>query len=430
METLIASEIGKAKIAAARIKKGWKTDGEEPISEWRQKFESPELTLSESSWKRFYYARNAINAEKFRQLCEILGLDWKEIVDRTPTLSTNSFTHPLEPSLNFYGRDQELEELEDWFSNEGCLITLYGPGGIGKTALATKIVKTIAEKFDEIIIENFVYDVPIQEMLNNLPLTFRGGDLASRFNQFQLTQKLIHKLQSSRTLILFDEGDLRNAEVNSQEYLNYQNWFKQLSEFRFEQSFIVLTVQEVPPDMKVTHAKVKAIGELNAEAIQKILKSKNLELGLENCNKLIRKYGGNPAILKMAAARVIEYFDGDIDQFLEYSVIDEELIKSTIQPQIDSLTPLEQKILRFCADFSDPISLEDIKKEIEPEIQLDYARNSDFFKGIHKLNRRSLLEKHRREGEILYSVSTMIKKVVSATWANSKTVIDQTFSDI
>jgi len=46
-------------------------------------------------------------------------------------------------STPFVGRSKELETLEDWVSDPGCqVITITGPGGSGKTRLATRLAET------------------------------------------------------------------------------------------------------------------------------------------------------------------------------------------------------------------------------------------------------------------------------------------------
>src|SRR5262249_16935986 len=50
-----------------------------------------------------------------------------------------------------YGRSAELQLLSDWVVDEHCrLIVLLGMGGMGKTALATRLAADLAPSFDAV----------------------------------------------------------------------------------------------------------------------------------------------------------------------------------------------------------------------------------------------------------------------------------------
>jgi NB-ARC domain len=60
----------------------------------------------------------------------------------------------------FVNRMSEIAEITDRLSEPNCrLLTLVGPGGIGKTRLATRVAADCAEQFDD-----GVYFVPLQPL--------------------------------------------------------------------------------------------------------------------------------------------------------------------------------------------------------------------------------------------------------------------------
>ena len=52
----------------------------------------------------------------------------------------------------FFGREQEIQQLQNWIRRDCCrLITICGMGGIGKTALVTKLAKQISGEFEYVM---------------------------------------------------------------------------------------------------------------------------------------------------------------------------------------------------------------------------------------------------------------------------------------
>src|SRR2546427_3657647 len=54
--------------------------------------------------------------------------------------------------LSFYGREWEQDLLSEWVVEERCrVVSVLGQGGIGKSALATKVMHRVAEDFKVVI---------------------------------------------------------------------------------------------------------------------------------------------------------------------------------------------------------------------------------------------------------------------------------------
>ena len=57
------------------------------------------------------------------------------------------------PANRFVGRDGDLAQLRAWTADEGLpLLTLVGPGGIGKTRLALQLAASVAGEFDRVVL--------------------------------------------------------------------------------------------------------------------------------------------------------------------------------------------------------------------------------------------------------------------------------------
>jgi hypothetical protein len=88
--TYRASEEGKRKIQQARRLKGWIIDDPQPLVEASKILESDRdwensevyaYGISFPGWKRFLAGKQAIRPESFKAFCQVLDLDYQEIVD-------------------------------------------------------------------------------------------------------------------------------------------------------------------------------------------------------------------------------------------------------------------------------------------------------------------------------------------------------------
>lgn len=175
MATLKASQQGLARIKQARSAKGWAT------SDFRWIEATSEILgiswvrdgvladgVSEGTWKRFLAGKYPINAEAFKAYCQVLGLNWEEVVEESGGRSGRAEAGEQKPQEThdnlkskiakpksidwsdapdvsiFYGRQTELNTVRQWVVQEHCrLVTLLGMGGIGKTTLSVKLAKAL-----------------------------------------------------------------------------------------------------------------------------------------------------------------------------------------------------------------------------------------------------------------------------------------------
>ncbi|NEP42478.1 MAG: TIR domain-containing protein [Okeania sp. SIO2H7] len=97
MVTFKASKEGLIKIKQSRVEKGW------AISDYRWLEEATKIIdsslqeqgllavgISIGTWKRFLAGKSPINAEAFQAYCQVLGLEWKEVVEEIGGKVTDS----------------------------------------------------------------------------------------------------------------------------------------------------------------------------------------------------------------------------------------------------------------------------------------------------------------------------------------------------
>ncbi|BAY23906.1 WD-repeat protein [Calothrix sp. NIES-2100] len=447
MATLKASPQGLARIKQARSEKGWSVDDFrwiELASEvlgvcWQEKGVLA-VGISEGTWKRFLAGKQAINAEAFKAYCQVLGLNWQEVVERKDEgkrmkdevndFHTSSLTlHPSQdwgeaPDVSiFYGRSEELETVKRWVMQENCrLITLLGMGGIGKTTLSVKLAQEIIGSREENYAGNLLSlfasssHSPVQYIIwrslrNAPPVEDILAQLIQFFSEQQQTNlpsELQHRisllltyLRSSRCLMILDNAEsILQAGDRTGRYRPGCEGYGQLLQCVAEtshQSCLILTSREKPQGLAKYEGDSLPVRSLQLTGL---LETAGRELfnvkgkftaSPDQWQVLISRYGGNPLALKIVASSIRDFFDGDVSQFLAISqqgtfIFDD--IRDLLDQQFHRLTALEREIMYWLAINREPISLAELQADF-----VAYIPPRELLESLSSLQRRSVIEK-------------------------------------
>src|SRR5262249_42445235 len=106
----------------------------------------------------------------------------------------------------FYGRDEELLELQRWVVEDHCrAVAILGIGGIGKTSLAVSVARQMRDAFAFVFWRSLHNAPPLQSILQDC-ITFVSDqrcmdlpeDIESRISL------LVKYLREHRCLLVFD----------------------------------------------------------------------------------------------------------------------------------------------------------------------------------------------------------------------------------
>ena len=418
-----ASKTGIDIIRQAREARGWKVEDERPLKaaskvlvpnrNWDK--EPPGVNaygVSQTTWKRFLYATCPIRSATFKAYCQILHLNYTDILHcpsnaQFPNYDWNSA--PIEP--NFYGRVSELETLQQWLLHgQYRLILLHGLGGIGKTALAEKLADLVKHHFEGLIWQWFSYTRPLNELL--MDLLDRLSLNSAMSDTETLILKLLEQLRRRRVLIVLDERHWNEGD-RADDYLAgyrlYSSLLQRLSEPHL--SCIILTTREKPADVTaVAHSVVKAFNlqKLDEDAGCHILEARGLTFDQQTGRSLVQLYRGNPLALKLVASMIRnDLFNGNVSAFLNVTVVVPNLIEVSLQQQMQFLNDVEKAILCCLARSAEPLQPDELQQNLSSGIS-----NSDFIKAMFALERRSLLEKVSEGHQVLYTLQPMVMKFV------------------
>ncbi|MFZ4555784.1 MAG: NB-ARC domain-containing protein [Pseudanabaena sp.] len=297
----------------------------------------------------------------------------------------------------FYGRTEELETGKNWMIADRCrLLGVFGIGGIGKTAFATKLAEQVQSEFTLIAWKSLRNAPTVETMLSELVSFLTNQAIATLPSDFdRLLAMLIQVLKQSRCLIVFDnvESILRSGETTGQYNEGYQGYgelFRQVGEV-CHQSCLILTSREkpsevLPPESGDLMVRSLQLSGLKEEARQMF--REELAIAPET-RKLIDFYCGNPLALTVVSRSIYSMFDGNVQSFLDQEANVFGDIRQLIDQQYSRLSDLEQQVMYWLAIEREPITTDNLRQDIVPMVS-----KSQILESVISLRWRSLIEKN------------------------------------
>ncbi len=301
----------------------------------------------------------------------------------------------------FYGRVDELVNLEEWIVEDRCrIISILGMGGMGKTALAITLAEEIQSYFERIIYRSLRNAPPLEEVLQDLICFLSRSPKASLPQTLEgKISFLVECLQNQHCLIVLDgvESILCSGKLSgiySQGYEAYGELLKLIGEYQ-HQSCLMLTSREQLKEIAMLEgSRVKSLylRGLGVEEAKEIFKEKGKFRGSEaEWELLVAHFGGNPLILKTLASSVQEFFAGNISQFIMTLGQNRWLfgdIRTILDRMFERLSVAEQRLMYWLIVVQEIPPLSDLSSDTLPTKSLQ-----EFLAIVDSLRRRSLIEK-------------------------------------
>lgn len=313
------------------------------------------------------------------------SIDWGEIVDVSV----------------FYGRSQELAQVEQWVVRDRCrIVALLGMGGIGKTSLAAKLAHQVKNRFERVIWRDLYNAPPLEILLADLIQFFyqeSESSLALAPNLDGRISQFMEGLRSSRCLLILDNLETilqsgARAGCYREGYENYSQLLRLIG-VSPHQSSLLLTSREKTQEIAALEGRVLPVRSLELKGLksdegQQIFADKGL-LGSEaNLTKLSECYGGNVLALKLVATTIQDLFAGDLSEFLQQSSIVFGDIRELIEQQFQRLSELEQDVMYWLAINREPVSISLLYEDLTSPIN-----KINLLDTLESLGRRSLIDK-------------------------------------
>ncbi len=333
------------------------------------------------------------------------------------------------PDLStFYGRKKELSRLKEIVNQQRC-IALIGVAGIGKSALAAKLLSEISmdaqPKFDYLIWKSVAHAPSFPELISGLIELIQPWETYSdelpQYNQAMISV-LIKQMQSHSYLLVLDEYDslLKTTDLNQR--LEYSLFFRRFIE-ELDKSCLLLTSRILPLEIENMIESDRPIDFLKIEGLDTDSAIKFLsEQGLtsqKNYHDLIETYRGNPSELKAVAHRINHFFAGSTEKFFQNQTT---LISSKFETMLNEmfgqlLNQLQREILIYIAEeiisHSKPVQFNKLLNDMKHK-QTTKASTLELIKALEKLETQSLIESYKDPdtNEISFNLQPVIKKYI------------------
>lgn len=325
-------------------------------------------------------------------------------------------------------RLSELATLKNWILEERIrLVAILGISGMGKTAIALHLLSEIEDNFDFVIWRSLRTSPPPKAILKYLteflpPPKGQGeqkqpasGSCSQLGEQLSL---LMERLRQYRCSIVFDDVQM---VLGSEQIVggyrpgceSYGLFFKTIGELSHNSCLIInswtapLEIVELTNNQAPTRClELPGLGQ----AANKIFR----EAGLVDEDKwpeLIEIYGGNPCWLKTVANTIQDFFCGRVGEYLQHDSI---FLCAEITTRLDrlfqELSAIEQQAIAILAKEVQPVSMSQLlgNRDRPP---------SDLLSAIQSLEKRSLIQKVKRQNKVFFTVLPAIKEYLVVKWS-------------
>lgn len=226
------------------------------------------------------------------------------------------------PSSSFVGRQREIEQIIRWLNEPTCkLVTIFGPGGIGKTRLALAVARNIlnieseprlpASKIQHPAFPDGICFVSLaavddpaqtaQTIAKSLGLQF-GGNTTAR-------QAVIHYLQDKNMLLVMDNHEHLPVDLALFEEILQPGWrvkvlttSRQKLNLQLERVFELEGLPHTSPSIHSTQAMVDPAVELFLERTERISQLVADTNNLALIQRICQLVEGFPLGIELAAA--------------------------------------------------------------------------------------------------------------------------------
>ncbi|MEH2051528.1 NB-ARC domain-containing protein [Nostoc sp.] len=380
----------------------------------RQQDLAEELVLSRDTVSKFLNGKT-VDYLNFLEICRKLDLDWQDIIDlddsttESADLGVSFFSYD---SSHWVGREELVEELIKKIRGSCRLLLILGVTGIGKTALAEKLVVELQDRFSgdrinnvlRLNFDNKMESTDFATVATKLPEEWREEIPFDSSKPELLLQSLVKYLQENQVLVLIDslERLLKgNEEDGWSDFIDecWENFFLGILSAESCQSRLIITSQDFT--FKLHYYRYKNFW--HRQTLSGLNESEQCDffkkIGFDSPqNEKLLQIGkacrGHPLALRVITTELIESFDGNVQELWnEYlddiediekppeSIEDRQSIENSHKNKIDCATFWRKKLTAFLNKLLNNklLNKEILRENVMPDQKLGQLYNRDVF---------------------------------------------------
>ncbi|MTJ55949.1 ATP-binding protein [Anabaena sp. UHCC 0253] len=382
--SLKLSEPGRKKVEEKRKRNGWSANS----SAW-----CGDACTSVATLKRFREGK-AINQEVFQKLCEAVGVNWEDVVETDVSASSQPQITPAFSQFDesWVGREELIPQLKDKLEEICRVLIITGITGIGKTALAEKLVFDLQTdwlkgdwtKFHQ---ENFDNQTQSSDFVSvAVRWLEKWGQLVTqeeRKNPEQILHRLVNFLVNHRYLVVMDSLELIMKGNEDEGWSDFEDewwvkFFQALLASPTCQSRLILTTQELPGQMPSRYQNFWHPQRLSGlETSEQLALFEKTGLDIESSSghkpyleRIGTAYEGHPLALRVISGEIGDqpFFGNVIAYWNKYGKEIEEVEKAIAEAK-------EQGIIQGANDnwILDRYSRE-LRKRVRSRLEITFSR--------------------------------------------------------
>lgn len=350
-------------------------------------------------------------------LIRLLEQNNEQVIKRTTNYLSNINLIEAPNISDFYGREQQLSDLQKWIVTERCrVVGVLGISGIGKTAIVRELVEKVQEDFDYVIWKSLEFSPSLTEILIDIERYFPYSNPETSIDQRIFN--LINFLNQHRCLLILDqwEGVMESGETSeNQQKINfyYENFLRRFGESE-HQSCLVFTCLQRPRvmDLLGNRKNIKQLPLTGLENQDARTLLTELELVDPGIDKLIEIYQGHPLALILASESIKNIHNYQINQFMEGTVYIPNAMLIILDKMFSYLSNLEINIMQNLATETEPKLISQIYQFFPSKSQTEISES------VNKLWLIRLIEKEDiQESRILWILNPLIKKYLKRRYS-------------
>lgn len=334
----------------------------------------------------------------------------------------------------FVGRQDEVNELDQKVQRKNC-VALIGPQGVGKSANAAKLLDRLAShpqpQYEVVVWKSIFYGPPLIELiaeLNSLLAEFFQQQTQETDATAEAMAELLGYLRNFRILLVLDsveavlKGDLLSLHPYGPTYAEYGTFFRRMAESRLPSRLLLLSRRPMNDILRLATSGrsayvVQLAGLDDAEAWQ-LLQYNQLQ-GEQHWDILIKLYRGNPQLLWDAARKSRQFFGGQVEVFLHYSISVDPRFLEAMDERIDptgSSSEIDKWIIVYLAQRiqqgEDAVAFAELLGAIRNSEQELLNSMDTLMAAVDLLSQEGFIEKTTQGQELRLSLPPVMKQYV------------------